>query len=113
VQAAAIAAMREIRHVNTRYVDWFVDAGCLMQRLNDIVFIGFQERLDDDFGHVKQILGLPDFLALPDDDRLANRAPPADVAELDDRAVESLRQWYAQDVALYDLCQNLRPRFAA
>src|SRR5215218_2991118 len=58
-RARAEDAMRGIGHVNTPYSFWFGNQRKFRRRLSDVFFIGFQERLDDDFELLKRKLGLP------------------------------------------------------
>lgn len=45
----AIDAMHSIGHLNTPYAYWFGSEEAMRNRFDDILLIGFQERLDDDF----------------------------------------------------------------
>ena len=56
LSAAARAAMRGVGHVNSRFVDWFVGTDYLLSRLSDVMLIGFQETLQDDFNTLQAIL---------------------------------------------------------
>ena len=51
--------MRSIGHLSALYSFWLGDEDAFRSRLPDLFFIGFQERLDDDFELLKQKLGLP------------------------------------------------------
>lgn len=98
--AAARDAMTAIRHVREPLAKWLVDAEYLRGRLGDVYFVGSQERLDDDFARLKEMLDLPRRVQLPKDDVKAHRNPRGLDYTLDDEAVEGIRAWYAGDYAL-------------
>lgn len=93
-------AMAAIRHVREPLSKWLVDEDYLRSRLDDVLFVGSQERLDDDFAHLKELLGLPGRVKLPSDDVKAHRNPRDLDYSLDDDSVRSIRSWYADDYAL-------------
>jgi len=102
----AEAAMRNISHVKVSYWNWFQNEEYLKSRLSDLYFIGFQERLVDDFEILKSRIGLPESARLPDDDVLANKNPNDEHADLDDEAVANLQAWYEDDFRLIALCRQ-------
>ncbi len=103
----AYRAMRAIQHVGTSYWYWFKDEEYFRLRLPDIFFIGFQERLEEDFRILRSKLGLPDDLRLPDDDIIAHRNPSGLDTTLADGAIENLKEWYARDFAFVSLCEEV------
>ena len=106
VRNRARSAMKSIEHVRDSYWKWFESEEYLLSRMDDIVFIGFQENLSGDFESLKLILGLPQSVSLPTDDILAHKNPGHFNKALDDRAVENLNQWYAKDIKFYTQCKN-------
>jgi Sulfotransferase family len=102
-------AMRDIGHVNTPYSYWFGSERKFRRRLRDIFFIGFQDRLDDDFELLKQKLGLPAEARLPRDEKLAHRTPESYPRELSETARANLERWYADDIAFVQVCRELAP----
>lgn len=106
-QENAVKAMKSIVHVNSSYWDWFIDEAYFQSRLPDLLFIGFQESLNDSFAMLKKILELPDELKLPDDDLKAHKAPRRLDKHLDDQAVGNLMDWYKKDYAFFELCMQL------
>jgi hypothetical protein len=105
----AEAAMRGIGHVNTPYSYWFGNEETFRRRLPDLFFIGFTDRLDDDFEQLKPRLGLPQDARLPHDETVAHRAPAGYSADLSDLARRNLGGWYEWDVAFFRLCRELAP----
>ena len=103
---AAEAAMAAIAHVRDSFSKWLGDEAYLRSRADDIVFIGFQERLADDFARLLSLLVLPTEIELPDDDVLAHRNPQADVDSLTPEAIENLRRWYDADYRLLGVCEE-------
>jgi len=111
IREAAVAAMRGITHVQSSYWDWFRDSAYFESRLNDILFIGFQETLDDDFEILKSLLNLPSHARLPADDVTSHRSPRGLDRTLDDTAEAAVRKWYARDYEFLDRCRSLRSRW--
>ena len=103
----AHAAMRNIGHVRNGYWTWFENEEYFRSRERDLFFIGFQERLADDFEILKSKLGLPRHLALPGDDVQAHVNPRGLDRTLRDEAVANLHRWYAADFRFVDLCHEL------
>lgn len=103
----ASKAMKGIQHVRNSYWDWFDTEDYLKSRLPDISFIGFQERLSQDFEQLRQKLGLPDDARLPGDDVQAHRNPANLERALDSEAVENLESWYRDDFRFLALCKKL------
>jgi sulfotransferase famil protein len=106
----AVTAMKSIRHVSSSYWDWFRDEAYFRSRLPDVLYIGFQERLEADFEMLKTILGLPGHLKLPIDDVHAHKNPRDLDRTLDPPAAARITEWYARDYAFLRLCMDLAPR---
>lgn len=100
-------AMRSIQHVRDSYWKWFENEQYFRSRLSDIFFIGFQESLDKDFDVLRLKLGLPDGVRLPNDDLQAHKNPPHLDKRLEEKAIENLKQWYADDYRFLNLCREL------
>jgi hypothetical protein len=110
---AAVRAMSGIGHLNTPYSFWFGDETTFRKRLSDVFFIGFQDRLDEDFETLRTRLGLPASAELPHDGTTAHRAPTGVDDGLEDEARSNLERWYARDIAFVELCRELAPRVNA
>lgn len=100
------AAMQSIEHVRDSFWKWFESEEYFLSRMDDVVFIGFQENLSEDFEIVKSKLGLPQGVSLPTDEVVAHKNPPHMDKALDDRAVENLKRWYAGDIKFYAQCKD-------
>jgi hypothetical protein len=107
-RARAEDAMRGIGHVNTPYSFWFGSQRNFRKRLPGVFFIGFQERLDDDFELLKRKLGLPSEIDLPRGDA-AHEAPAGFERRLSETARANLARWYADDVGFVALCWEVAP----
>jgi len=105
-QEAAIRAMKSISHLKSSYWDWFENEAYFLSRLPDILFIGFQETLDEDFGILRKMLCLPETIALPKDEIRAHKNPPNLDTCLGEEALQNLREWYAADYEFIRLCQE-------
>jgi hypothetical protein len=108
----AVNAMQSIQHVRDSFYNWFEDDTYFRSRLDDILFIGFQEQLNSDFEELTQVLGLPEHVRLPSDDKAAHRNPSTLDKRLDDVALANLRSWYAADLQFYQLCKSARDRLS-
>jgi hypothetical protein len=108
-RAQAEAAMHGIGHVNTPYAFWFPDVSAFRARLDDLFFIGLQDRLDADFGLLRRKLGLPEDVRLPQDETVAHRTPAGFESQLSERGRANLERWYAHDIAFVRLCRELAP----
>jgi hypothetical protein len=106
----ARAAMESIAHVRDSFWKWFECEEYFLSRMEDIFFIGFQETLSQDFEIVKLKLGLPQRLNLPSDEILAHKSPAHFDTALDDRAIENLKHWYAEDIKFYAKCKSYAER---
>jgi hypothetical protein len=106
-RARAEKAMRDISVVKDSYWTWFESEQYFASRAADIFFVGFQERLNEDFEAVKSQLGLPADMKLPADDVQAHRNPVHLDRKLDDRAVSNLNEWYKDDFRFIRLCEAL------
>ena len=102
----AIMAMNSVGHFK-RYNKWYIDFGYFKSRLHDIIFIGFQESLDDDFIKLKSILEIPQDIALPTDDISAHRNPKEIDKSIDESGVSALRAWYSEDILFISLCKEI------
>lgn len=101
-------AMRGISHIKNTYKDWFSSEQELDDRLDSIVLVGLQEKLDTDFEHMRRLLKLPETISLPADDTLAHRTPPEFDRELSPLAERNLSHWYAEDIQFYERCLRIR-----
>ncbi len=101
-------AMRGISHLKNTYKDWFSSEQELDDRLDSILLVGLQEKLNTDFEHLKRLLKLPETVCLPADDKLAHRTPPEFDRRLSPQAERNLSEWYAEDIRFYEHCTCLR-----
>jgi hypothetical protein len=106
-RAAALDAMKGIRHVKAHYWDWFGDESYFVSRAADVLFVGRQETLDEDFERLKAALDLPAGIALPEDDVESHRNPEGLDTFLEDAAVDNLKRWYREDYRFAALCAGL------
>jgi hypothetical protein len=106
-RAQAEAAMHGIGHVNTPYTFWFRDEPSFRKRLDDVFFIGLQDRLDEDFEVLRRKLALPADAHMPRDETVAHRTPVGFESQLSDTGRANLERWYAWDVAFVRLCREL------
>ena len=103
---SAVEAMRHIQHVKNSFFDWVETEEYFEKRSDDIILIGFQENLEDDFNKLKKKLGLPAELILPDDDIKAHRNPAVVDKYLSSAAKSNLTNWYQRDIHFYHMCKH-------
>ncbi len=105
-RTAAERAMQNIQHVRDSFVSWFGNEDYFMQRLDDILFVGRQETLSEDFQALKQRLNLPEEITLPSDDIGAHRNPPDLDKNLSPASMAALQEWYKADYDFIKLCEE-------
>ena len=110
LQAAAVEAIRAIGHLNSPHLKWFKDERYFLSRRSDILFIGCQQTLKEDFAMLKEILNLPQDLNLPEDEVGSHSNPKSVDRRLDDQAIRNLKIWYARDYQFLELCTDLASR---
>lgn len=105
-QQRAVQAMSNIGHVNMPFLRWFESLEYFISRKKDILFIGFQERLNIDFERLKKLLCIPREASLTDDEVMMHKTS----AELDTRlsalGVRNILMHYQQDLIFYSYCLN-------
>ena len=106
----AVEAMQAIAHARRSFDLWFGSDDYFQQRSGDILFIGFQEQLSEDFEILKRLLSLPAQVALPEDDVAAHRNPPTADRHFDHEARSNMAVWYAQDRRFVEQCREIRRR---
>jgi len=99
----AIKAMQCIGHIRSSYWEWFESESYFLSRLSDILLVGFQENLSEDFERLKLKLGLSENVRLPTDEINAHKNPSYIDKTLDQKAIENLKEWYASDYAFIRL----------
>ena len=104
IQTAAEDAMQTVEHIRDHYWDWFVDPEYFMARNHDLLFVGRQEHLEEDFSSLAALLG-SEGRSLPTDDVAANRTPDGLTRDLSPLARSNLTSWYRSD---YEFLQLLR-----
>lgn len=110
-ESPAVQAMSAVKHLG-HYNFWYRDIPYFKTRLEDILFVGFQDSLDADFTELKRLLGVSDHVALPTDDVSAHRNDATLDRRLDPEARIALEQWYAEDIAFIEYCRQLQKQRA-
>ena len=108
-RAAAVDAMSSIQHVRSSYWYWFSDPTTFRARAHDVLFIGFQDSLDDQMSLLAERLGL-ESLAVPTDDVKANRSTSSAPPPLTPEARSVLADWYSTDYEFLAMCRELAAR---
>lgn len=105
-QPSAVAAMDSVKHFS-HYQNWYVDLDYFNSRADDILFIGFQESLNSDFDKLKDLLALPEGIALPTDGVEAHKNPANLDKSIDEEGVCALNEWYEEDTRFIHLCKQM------
>lgn len=106
--AAAATAMSAVRHLSRHQVNWIVDLETLRSRQDDVLMVGRQWALAEDFARLADLIGL-DTHTLPTDDATAHRTPSDFATGLSDEARAAVRRWYADDYAFLAELERLGP----
>lgn len=106
--AAAREAMEAVPHLRDHQVAWVGDLETLRARRGDLLIVGRQWALAEDFGRLADLIGLPT-RSLPSGETLSNRTPGGFSATLSDQATAAVRQWYADDYAFLAELERLGP----
>lgn len=105
-QEAAAKAMESVKHFAC-YNKWYINTDYFKSRIDDILFIGFQESLDSDFIKLKSILGIPEDVKLPTDDVAAHKNPKNIDKSIDANGMAALKEWYLEDAKFIELCKEI------
>jgi hypothetical protein len=105
-RAAAVHAMNNIAHTRSPHWIWIQNEAYFLARRPDILFVGFQETLNDDFSLLAKLLSLPEGIKLPRDDITFHNNPSGVAKRLDKVATRNLRAWYHRDYKFLDLCRE-------
>jgi hypothetical protein len=105
-QALAIMAMKNVKHFQ-RYDNWYIDFDYFGSRLDDILFVGFQEELDADFIKLKNILEIPQDINLPTDDVGAHKSSNNIDKSINESGISALEEWYLEDIKFISVCKEL------
>lgn len=106
-------AMKSIRHLRKPMIWWTGTADEFRSKLGRVLYIARQETLDEDFQRLKKLLDLPADLALPSDPVQAHRFTGDADRSLTPKMVAALREWYADDYALIEVCDEARKEMIA
>ncbi len=102
-----INAMNSIQHVRDSYWKWFVNEEYFKSRINDILYVGSQEFLCNDFSNLTNIIGLSVKVSLPDPDFVeSHRSPNGLDKHLSERSINNLKRWYKEDYEFLDVLRG-------
>jgi Sulfotransferase family len=103
----AEGAMRHIRHLRLMRRQLGPPAQLHAHR-HQIVYIGRQETLEQDWRQLKRLLGVRPNARLPRSRKYAHRGDPSVDTTLDAAAERALRAWYASDFLIVRYCDRVR-----
>ena len=102
----AVLALQNIQHLK-KYDFWYISHNYFQTRMDDILYVGFQENLDECFEELGSILGLPKHERLPIDDVTAHRNLIGLDRHISEAGVKALNSWYASDIDFIAECKKL------
>ena len=105
----AIEAMHAIRELGRAQADWLPQA-LIEQRRGDLLWIGHNDTLDNDFERLKGLLSLPRDVRLPADDIAAHRTPPEYSRSLSPTGRRALQEMFACDYRLIAWAREMAVR---
>lgn len=103
-KATAMHALDSIQHVKDKYSKWLGTLEYLEHRMSDIVFIGFQENFESDFEVLKNKLGLPSGMVLPESEEGRHANPSYSVPKLSQKLEAFFKQQFESDYAIHQFC---------
>lgn len=101
--------MYSIRHLARPLSLWLESENYLKSRQDDILMIGRQQTLENDFETLKEALDLHS-AELPRGEVEAHISPSTSDRYLSEEAVRNVVEWYAGDCLLYDQCLRMAPK---
>jgi len=107
LRVAAASALKSLLQIKMPLQTWLKSESYLQSRRSDILFIGFQETLDDDFELLRRILNLPGAVDLPKDHVAAHKNPAHVDRRLEAEAIRNLKIWYEKDYRFFGICKNI------
>ena len=107
-QQMAMTAMKGTYFIKETLQQWLISLKYLKRRRDDILYIGRQETMKQDFDKIKKIIGLPDSLLLPKDRNKANRAPANSKTYISKLGLRNLRNFYQEDYKILEFCEQVQ-----
>ena len=102
-------AMHSIGHLRTSYWDWFRNKALLEKHFDDIIFLGTQNNLNNDFETLRETLNIPKTYKLPTDKINKHKNPENTDKNLTTKAIQNLQWWYEKDFYFLELLnRNLK-----
>lgn len=103
----ALRGINRIGHMKP-FSQWYGDFDYFESRMKDVLFIGFQDRLDADYSRLLKILEVGVWSELPQDDVKAHKSPTDEDKSISEHGQRFLKEWYRQDYEFIELCKGLR-----
>lgn len=88
------------------YNNWYIDCEYFNSRLEDILFVGFQETLENDFLTLKDILKISEHIVLPSDEIASHKNTGSVDKFIEQVGVRALTEWYADDFQFIETCKK-------
>ena len=104
IRSAAEYAITNLPFLGNPMVNNLISADTVDSYRDNIRFIGTQEDFVESIEAMRNALGLPAHLTLPNDELTAHRAPDTLPKSLSDTGRAAVLHWYRDDIPLYEHC---------
>lgn len=101
----AVLAINNIQHMGS-YKFWYGSLDYFKSRSADIIFIGHQESLADDFEKLLNIIGVELDIVLPEGDIESHRNPSYVDRTISEPGLTNLKLWYRDDYEFISHCKK-------
>jgi hypothetical protein len=108
LRSEARHAMCCIKHVKSPLARWLISPAYLLGVQEQILFVGSQESLNEDFEFVKHIVGLHRSIMLPISHIEMHKRPEYQDPVLSELAIENLAEWFKEDFEFLNVCAEIR-----
>lgn len=113
IREVAVGSMLVIGHLRRGYEFYLGSVELLEQEKDRIFFIGAVEHFEQDFGLMRQFLGVSPELQLPTDERGAHRTPDSFDKNISETGRKNVQNFFRSDYEIYDWCVNRRVELIA
>lgn len=101
----ALFALENIQHFKSVF-DYLHSKKYVISRQSDIILIGYQETLSNDFNEIKKILNMPNQIQLISDELQAHKTPKHYSKKMSSLAISNIENYYKFDIEFYNFCRK-------
>ena len=108
VREQALKALRALGYFGKRLAWWLHSVEFLRSVEDQIIDIGTQQTLSEDFRRLKTKIGIPDWCELPTDAVGSHMTPKHFDTKLSSTAVKALKDHFAEDYVILEECRKIK-----